>query len=120
MRARLKVVQSGFFVTKGLDITIQDHYDARRPFREVNGKMPLDANRTRIARDLLGWSQQTLANRAGVQLGAVVTLERTGLATTETEARIRLALEGAGIDLRKTPGDPGPGVRFRPQFRLTG
>jgi len=67
----------------------------------------------RAARGLLGWSQQTLAERAGVGIVTVHQLE-AGLtqprrATLEV---IRRALEAAGLEFIDENGG-GPGVRLR-------
>jgi hypothetical protein len=76
--------------------------------------MPLDADRTRIARELVGWSQERLAWSAGVPVKAVQALEETGLIRAVHEQRLRSALERAGIEFISGPGVIGPGVRFRP------
>jgi transcriptional regulator with XRE-family HTH domain len=76
--------------------------------------MPLDAYRTRIARELLGWSQERLTSFAGVTPKAVDALERTGLVRAADEQRIRSALERAGIEFSSGPDVLGPGVRLRP------
>lgn len=76
--------------------------------------MPLESDRTRIARDLLGWSAERLASFAGVSPTAIETLERTGLVRAAVEQRLRAALEHAGIEFHSGPSVLGPGVRFRP------
>jgi len=76
--------------------------------------MPLDSYRTRIARDLLGWSAERLASFAGVSPTTVETLERTGLVRAAVEKRLRAALEQAGIEFRSGPDVLGSGVRLRP------
>ena len=79
--------------------------------------MPLDADRTRIARDLLGWSPERLAWSAGVSVKAVQALEATGLVRATAEQRLRSALERAGVEFSSGPGVLGPGVRLRPSGR---
>jgi hypothetical protein len=76
--------------------------------------MPLDADRARIARDLLGWSTERLAWSAGVSVKAVQALEATGLIRAVDEQRLRSALERAGVEFSSGPGVLGPGVRLRP------
>ena len=74
----------------------------------------------RAARGLLGWSQSQLANRAGMSLPTVKRLE-TGTGpkvSDEARARIREALEAAGIRLIGENGG-GPGVRLRKPLRRT-
>ena len=74
--------------------------------------MPLDADRTRVARDLLGWSRERLAEHAGVSPKAIEILERIGVVREAEERRIRAALEREGIELSSGPGVLGTGVRF--------
>ena len=74
----------------------------------------------RAARGLLGWSQSQLAKRAGMSLPTVKRLE-TGTGpkvSDEARARIREALEAAGIRLISENGG-GPGVRLRKPLRRT-
>jgi ribosome-binding protein aMBF1 (putative translation factor) len=78
--------------------------------------VPLDADRVRIARDLLGWSRERLATFAGVPVKTVETLERTGLVRAVVEQRLRATLEQAGIEFRSGPDVLGPGVRVRPPW----
>lgn len=72
----------------------------------------------RGARGLLGWNQQTLAERAGVGIMTVHQLEKEGSkprrATVEV---IRRALEAAGIRFIEENGG-GAGVRLeKPQMK---
>jgi transcriptional regulator with XRE-family HTH domain len=62
------------------------------------------------ARALLGWSQEQLADAAGVPLSAVYTLERIGSADEEYKRRVQMALESAGVVF--TDGDE-PGVKLK-------
>jgi transcriptional regulator with XRE-family HTH domain len=67
----------------------------------------------RAARGLLGWSQQALAERAGVGIVTVHQLE-AGLSQPRraTLEVIQRALEAAGVELIEENGG-GPGVRLR-------
>lgn len=71
------------------------------------------ARQIRAARALLGWSQQALADRAGLSLNAVVRLE-TGKADTRlsTLTAIQTALVHAGIEFLPA-ASRGEGVRLR-------
>lgn len=68
---------------------------------------------SRAARGLLGWNQQTLADRAGVGLMTVHQFEKEGgrsrRATIEV---IRQAFQSAGVDFIEANGG-GEGVRLK-------
>jgi transcriptional regulator with XRE-family HTH domain len=67
----------------------------------------------RAARGLLGWSQQTLADRARVGIMTVHQLEKEGTQPRRaTLDVIRRALEAAGVGFIDENGG-GPGVRLR-------
>ena len=70
----------------------------------------ITARQSRAARALLGWSQETLADKAQVSLTALKRLESaSGLEVYETtREQVRRALEGQG-SLRRTT-DQGEGV----------
>jgi transcriptional regulator with XRE-family HTH domain len=72
----------------------------------------------KAARALLGWSQEKLADAAGVSIPTVKRLEAAGDGplggAAETESKLRAALEGAGIEF--TNGG-SPGVRLIPKSR---
>lgn len=70
----------------------------------------ITARQTRAARALLGWTQETLAERALVSLTALKRLESTSdLRVYESTAdQVRRALEGAGIVFLNS--DRGEGV----------
>jgi len=70
----------------------------------------ITARQSRAARALLGWSQETLADKARVSLTALKRLEsENGLGVYEsTRDQIRRALEGQGILLLTS--DQGEGV----------
>ena len=70
----------------------------------------ITARQSRAARALLGWTQETLADKAQVSLTALKRLEsENGLDVYETTRdHVRRALEGAGIVLLST--DKGEGV----------
>ena len=69
----------------------------------------------KAARALIGWSQESLAVAAGISVPTIKRLEaQEGLlgGRNYTAARIRLALEAAGIEFIDENGG-GPGVRLR-------
>ena len=70
----------------------------------------ITARQTRAARALLGWNQETLADKALVSLTALKRLESvSGLAVHEsTRDQVRRTLEEAGIVLLSS--DRGEGV----------
>ncbi|AUW57859.1 hypothetical protein C1T17_06815 [Sphingobium sp. SCG-1] len=70
----------------------------------------ITARQSRAARALLGWNQETLADKAQVSLTALKRLESaSGLEVYETTRdQVRRALEGNGILLLTT--DQGEGV----------
>lgn len=70
----------------------------------------ITARQSRAARALLGWTQETLADKARVSLTALKRLEsENGLEVYEsTRDEVRRALEGAGVVLLST--DKGEGV----------
>jgi predicted transcriptional regulator len=71
----------------------------------------------RAARGLLDWSQQELANGAGV---GIVTIRQIEAGTTEprraTIAVVRQTFERAGVEFIEANGG-GPGVRLRKRSR---
>ena len=70
----------------------------------------ITARQSRAARALLGWTQETLADKARVSLTALKRLEsENGLEVYDTTRdQVRRALEAAGIVLLST--DQGEGV----------
>ena len=70
----------------------------------------ITARQSRAARALLGWTQETLADRARISLTALKRLEsENGLAVYETTSdQVRRALEANGIVLLSS--DRGEGV----------
>jgi transcriptional regulator with XRE-family HTH domain len=70
----------------------------------------ITARQSRAARALLGWTQETLADKAQISLTALKRLESgSGLGVYETTRdQVRRAFEGAGIVLLST--DKGEGV----------
>lgn len=70
----------------------------------------ITARQSRAARALLGWTQETLADKARISLTALKRLEsESGLDVYETTRdQVRRALEAAGIVLLTT--DKGQGV----------
>ena len=73
----------------------------------------ITARQIRAARALLGWSQQTLADRAVISLNALVRLE-SGRADTRisTLNAVQTALVRAGIEFLPAAAK-GEGVRLR-------
>jgi transcriptional regulator with XRE-family HTH domain len=73
----------------------------------------IDSTQCRAARGLLAWSQQDLAEAAGV---GIVTVHQLEAGTSEprraTLQVIRNALEAAGVEFIDANGG-GPGVRLR-------
>ena len=75
---------------------------------------------TRAARGLLDWSQQDLANAAGVGIVTVHQLEAgTSQPRRATLDVIRRAFESAGVEFIDENGG-GPGVRLRKRQRPRG
>ena len=70
----------------------------------------ITSRQSRAARALLGWTQETLSDKARTSLTALKRLEsENGLEVYETTRdQVRRALEGAGIVLLST--DKGEGV----------
>lgn len=72
----------------------------------------LTPRQVRAARAFLGWSQQTLADKAGVSLKAVQRFERGEVdPRDQTLERLAAALFKAGIDLLPAEGGLGEGLR---------
>ena len=68
----------------------------------------------RAARALVGWSRETLAERAGVSAQTVTGFELLGAdSRISTLNKIRRALETAGIRFIDEDEEEGPGVRLR-------
>ncbi|WP_292613289.1 helix-turn-helix transcriptional regulator [Nitrobacter sp. 62-13] len=64
----------------------------------VNAQPEISAPQVRAARAWLGWSQEFLAKQAGVSKRAVVRAESgSSQPHKETAARLRTALEAAGL-----------------------
>ena len=79
--------------------------------------MSITAAQCRAARGLLGWTQQTLADRAGIGTVAINQLENeVSQPRRATLDVIRRAFEGAGIDFIDENGG-GAGVRLRKSSR---
>jgi predicted transcriptional regulator len=73
----------------------------------------ITGKQVRAARALLGWSQQTLADKAIVSLNALAGFERGSSDTrTSTVQAVKRALEEAGIEFLGEEGR-GEGVRLR-------
>jgi transcriptional regulator with XRE-family HTH domain len=74
----------------------------------------IDHRQSRAARSLLGWTQQQLADGAGVALATVQFFEtnkREPIVNNLTA--IRRALEGAGVEFIPAKNGKGVGVRLR-------
>lgn len=76
--------------------------------------MPLTPEQCRAARGLLDWTQENLAERAGVSRSTIRGFEngQHDLHRAST-AVIRGALEAAGVILLDSDHEAGPGVRLR-------
>jgi hypothetical protein len=77
----------------------------------------ITARQSRAARALLGWTQETLADKARVALTALKRLEsESGLQVHEdTRDQVRRAIEAAGVVLLST--DQGQGVLLVDKLR---
>ncbi len=76
--------------------------------------MTIESKQSRAARSLLGWSQQKLADSAGVALATVQFFETDKREPiTNNLAAIRRALEGAGVEFIPAKSGKGVGVRLR-------
>jgi transcriptional regulator with XRE-family HTH domain len=70
-------------------------------------------NQCRAARELLRWTEQDLASRAGVRTGTAMYFELgRGRSNRSTVGALRAALEAAGVEFIAENGG-GPGVRLR-------
>jgi predicted transcriptional regulator len=77
----------------------------------------ITSEQSRAARGLLAWSQQELANKAGVGIVTVHQLEAgTSQPRRATIDVIRRAFESAGVEFIDENGG-GPGVRLRQRRR---
>jgi len=74
----------------------------------------LTIEQLRAARGLLGWSQSTLAARAGLSLPTVkrVEVDLGPRVSNESRNKLRRTLELAGVEFIDENGG-GPGVRLR-------
>ena len=75
----------------------------------------LSIRQVKAARELLAWSQETLAERSGLGISTIMRLEaKDGElgGRMETREKIRTALESAGVEFLDENGG-GPGVRLR-------
>jgi len=72
----------------------------------------ITARQIRAARALLGWSQQTLADKAVVSLNAVTRLERGEVDPRfSTVMAVQKAITKAGVEFISEDGKKGEGVR---------
>jgi transcriptional regulator with XRE-family HTH domain len=79
----------------------------------------ITAAQSRAARGLLGWSQQTLADRARVGVMTVHQMEKDGAhPRRSTLDVVRRAFEEAGVEFIDENGG-GPGVRLRKPLKKT-
>lgn len=81
----------------------------------------ITARQSRAARALLGWTQETLADKAQVSLTALKRLEsESGLEVYETTRdQVRRALESAGVVLLSTEKGEGVLRLHHPRDRST-
>jgi ribosome-binding protein aMBF1 (putative translation factor) len=68
----------------------------------------------KVARTLLDWSQQELADRARCHVTTVSSLERNEIVPIEgTREKIVEALKDAGVEFVQRDNEKGAGVRFK-------
>jgi transcriptional regulator with XRE-family HTH domain len=81
--------------------------------KRSRSSLPISAGQLRAARGLIGWSQTELARQAGLSLPTVKRVETDwGIRVSEeARAKLRLALETAGVEFIDENGG-GPGVRL--------
>ncbi|HTH16581.1 MAG TPA: helix-turn-helix domain-containing protein [Magnetospirillum sp.] len=73
----------------------------------------ISTRQLRAARALLGWSQQTLADKAILSINAVKRLETgQGDPRMSTVLAVKAALETGGVEFLPPVGDKGEGVRL--------
>lgn len=65
-----------------------------------------------MARAALNWTTRMLAEKAGVGVNTVTRFEQGGEAMVGTVAKLRAALEAAGVEFIPENGG-GPGVRLK-------
>jgi transcriptional regulator with XRE-family HTH domain len=83
--------------------------------QETQKILKVSIRQVKAARALLGWSQEKLAESAGISLPTVKRLEAHGGdlgGRADTGQKIRLAIEAAGIEFIDEKAG-GVGVRFR-------
>jgi transcriptional regulator with XRE-family HTH domain len=83
--------------------------------KRVGEPPKISIRQLKAARELVGWSQQVLADRSGVSLPTIQRLEAAGGELggfTRTREKIAAALQGAGVMFIAGDGG-GPGVRLR-------
>ena len=74
----------------------------------------ITARQVRVARSLLGWTQQQLADKAIVSLNAIARLEAGKVdSRMSTVAAVQNALEQGGALFLPADRDLGEGVRLR-------
>jgi transcriptional regulator with XRE-family HTH domain len=74
----------------------------------------VDHRQSRAARSLLGWTQQKLADSAGVALATVQFFESNKREPIPNNlVAIRRALEDAGVEFTAAKGGKGVGVRLK-------
>src|SRR5215212_7874268 len=82
---------------------------------KISVKQVVSTRQIKAARSLLAWSQADLAGRSGVSEPTVARLEAVDGelgGREQTAAKIRIALERAGVEFIDENGG-GPGVRLR-------
>ena len=78
-------------------------------------KAPFTVEQMKAARGLLGWTQDTFAEKSGVSIAALKNIERRGgeiHAYQETVDKIAKAFKRAGIKFIESDNG-GPGVRLK-------
>jgi transcriptional regulator with XRE-family HTH domain len=75
--------------------------------------MTITGAQVKAARQLLGWSQEDLADEAGLSTTAIAIFEADdGPPSVQTPHMIRLALEDAGVEF--VEGEPGVKLKANP------
>jgi Rrf2 family protein len=85
--------------------------DVKRP-SAIKGRMTITGRRVKIARRLLGWSQEKLAGKLDVEATSIRRFEATNRYTILDISAMRLILEEAGVEF--IDGEPGVTLKAKP------
>jgi DNA-binding XRE family transcriptional regulator len=81
--------------------------------------MKLDSERLKMLRESHGWSQDQLANAAGVSVRTIQRAESEGTASRETRICLAAALGVPHADLRAKDPDASPASHTRPGMSVS-